>query len=346
MNFPLWQFGKSRAGDGGCRGGYAVLAAAPEFTGQRLAILRRISEDAAWRPKGKDACPPATACWPLDADNWLLLRFLDDGMDDHHRPNTMRIEAVLAEHKSWEELYRLLPPEAWPAPAPDGATAIDLTPVDQPGEKPAKKPAAPVLYADSGELTSTLFTPLRSRTPDPKPGPGASPIPHPAPPARKMTGAPARLDHPNRKSPWRWISLSLLAALSVSIVMTMMKQAEVEYWQRQDERSEAEATRLKNEIAGLNNANRDLETQKENLRRDLGKLQHEVARLERAAEDALPNELSQRYNLLKERIASLSASLSAAQKDMEEFKNILRSAVATDGRRNDREPGIERAEGH
>jgi hypothetical protein len=70
MNLPLWQFGKSRVNDGGSRGSYSILAAAPEFTERRLAILRRISDDAAWPPKGKDAYSPVTACWPLDADNW------------------------------------------------------------------------------------------------------------------------------------------------------------------------------------------------------------------------------------------------------------------------------------
>lgn len=335
MILPLWQFGKSRVKDGGSRSSYAVLAAAPEFAGRCLAILRRISENAAWRPKGKDVCSPVTACWPLDADNWLLLRFLDDGMDDHHRPNTMRIEAVLAEGRSWEELYSLLPPEAWPAPAPDGATSIDLTPGEQQGEKPPK-PTEPVLYMDTGELMTTLFTPIRSRTLDSKQDMGASPFPQTSQPVRKTTGTSPQLNHQDKKSPWRWMPALLLLAWLGSIMIIWMYAKEIERLQNEDKRS-------KEKIESLNIAKQGLEKQyreyKEESQREISELRAEAERSKKDAIEALPDELSSHYDTLranfgamKKRFDSLSDSLSGVEKDLEKFKDILRNA-ATSGQK-------------
>ena len=335
MNLPLWQFGKARARPGTLRGSYTVLAAAPEFTDRHLAILRQISENVAWRPGGNSAYAPVTGCWPLSENDWLLLRFLDDGIDDHHRANTMRIEAALARGKPWDEVNSLVSSESWPAPVPDGETSVTLTAPSHSVEKPPR-PTAPVLYGYTGELMNTLFVAPRHPV-EMNSGSSAIPAFRAAPPPSGTT-FPHFQAHPRKeKSPWRWITTILFFAL-----------LGCGFWIN---RQGNEITRLNGEYARQSKKNEDLISDKaardrtieENekklrkLKMEKDVLQSRYNDLESSHKDALPTELSRHYDELLDRFSkireqfnSLEESFSNIKVDFGKVKETLKNASSAD----------------
>lgn len=284
MNLPLWQYGKSHAGPGKLRGSYTVLAVSPEFTDHHRAILQQISQNAAWRPGGDVPCAPVTACWPLGEDDWLLLRFLDDGVDDHHRARTMRIEAALVKNRRWEEISGLFPPEAWPAPCPDGAITIDLTATSHPGEKPPQ-PMAPTLYGNAGELMKAPFTPSSKA----------------APPSPRTIDEPPQMNQSIKKSPWKWIAIVLFLSLLGSIFMTIQKYDEVAVLK--NERGE-----LQDKIKGLEKPN--TEALLGELSRQCTRLQESIAEIKNQI-DSVSSNLSN----VERDVDTLKSTLTNAVKD-------------------------------
>lgn len=310
----MWQFGKSRPGVDGKRGPYMTLGAAPEFSRRHLDILRRVAENAAWRPDGGTPCRPAFACWPLGGDDWLLLRFLDDGLDDHFRPNTMRIEAALAEGIPWDAASGLLQPESWPEPAPDGEMAIVLSPVPPSDERP-DRPAIPCLYGNGDELISPLFhstAPCADRQGSPPLRTGKRR------PVASMRPGDGRCSMPDRKATaWKWIAVFLILAQACSMVFIIRRNDEIDLLLQKISNAGEEVKDMKSRVS-------EWEKRNQEDRKIMTELRQTISELEKNSKDALSKNLAARYEGVVEHLSAVMGKLESLSKEIDDLRGPMR----------------------
>jgi hypothetical protein len=317
MKLPLWQYGKPRPEKDGKRGAYRMLGAAPEFSGRHLDILRRVAESTAWRPDAGTPRLSVSACWPLGGNDWLLFRFLDDGVDDYFRPNTMRIEAALAEDVPWDAVSGWLRRESWPEPAPDGARAIVLPPVPPAGDRP-RRPAGPCLYGDAGELDSPLFQAAASCAGERR---FLAKKERLDAPAYGAIGSSSMSDRQKKALFWK-VSAAAAAVLILTQAYSLMALRELrgnnDSLELVNGRQRAAMESMRSELEGEKEANRKKE---ETIRA----LAEKVSELEQNSLNTLSRELTDRYTGSKRRLIELQEKMDFLGKELDGLEEPLRA---------------------
>lgn len=315
MNLPLWQFGKRCARDGGSGQGYGVLAAAADFDAPLQEILRRVAADVAWLPGDGDGYAPCLGCWPLGGGDWLLFRFLDAGLDDYHRPHTLRIEAALCRAWSWDQVRPLLATAAWPAAVDAEATEIALSPTTPP-EIP--EPAGPILLGDRRFLSSSLFpanaSSIMASPPPPRPERAERRV---AAPDRPPVAVPSRLEEtPSARKAGVNMSLVLIAVAAVAAISG--------YFLLRLNRMEADIADGKAAIGKLEAVLRGKDGEIAALRADLAVLDAENRNLrEMSYGKLLSMELRSRHAAVVEKMGLLEKAL---DRQIEELESDLHQA--------------------
>ncbi|MCL2000177.1 MAG: hypothetical protein FWG74_01965 [Planctomycetes bacterium] len=348
VKLPLWQFGKPCAHDAAPRV-YGELACAHEFGATHLKWLRRVAKDVSWRPGGDAPYKPVMGCIPLDNADWLLLRFLDAGLDDHKRPHTLRIEAALCRGLPWTAVVDLLDPSAWPEMVKDGEPYVLVTPCEQGTTVPVlPPPVRPILLEGGDCLENNLFRdspPAKKRTDiisDPFPTASPETVFPPSfgssiPDRLVKAGADESTPSITYGNYMSALKLPLIIVTLYAIIVTTLLLV---IWMRHDQaRTDMEArhlTTLQEKDGKINELEqqqkRDNQARTDMEARHLTTLQEKddkINELEQQQIRALPQKLKEQYNQMQEALGAMQSLLNQTGQHMGKMVKELESAAAS-----------------